>query len=560
MGLAPSSDLTPRPPPSRLRRRLAYIMLVRVVIFTLLLAGTVSVHLAWGTPEELGGPYVTVLFVFIAGLYLLNISYALLLRLVRDLRLLAAVQIGLDLLTSAALVHYTGSAESAFVLLFLLSPVAAAVTLGRRAGLVTAAAGTAFFVAVVLSGHAGWLPLVPGQALDPSAITRQNLVRSLLTNGSAMFAVAILAGYLAEQLRSADLHVEQQQAHIRDLAALNADVIRCLTSGLITVNADGTILGLNEAATDILALDGPTVTGRPLAKVVPELASLIAAGALVRRSELEVGCGNDLRVLGVSVSPLTDRFDQQTGWIINFQDLTTLRQLEQTMKRSEHLASLGRMAAAVAHEIRNPLASISGSLELLRSEPHLDTDSRTLMDIALREIERLDKLIADMLSYARPRSPQAEPLDLNREIHTLAGVIGELMSGEDVPRVVVRGNDEPLWVSADRDQLSGVLWNLVRNAWQAGERHEIEVLVRLRDEETVALAVRDHAKGIAPENLPRIFEPFFTTKPKGTGLGLATVQRVIQEHGGTIEVESTVGQGTTFTVLLPRVPAPAPSE
>ncbi len=541
-----------------LSRRLSLIMLVRVILYTLILGGTVVVNLAWGTPEELGGPYVTLFFVFIAGMFVLNIGYAILLRhLPRRLREQAVVQIVVDLAVSAVLVHFTGGADSAFVLFFLLSPIAAAVTLDRRAALVAALAGTVVLAAISLLGLYRVLPLLPGQSQAPWDLRPGTIGLSLLVNGAAMFAVALLAGYLAEQLRAASRRMEVQQAFIDDLAVLNTDIIRCLTSGLITVNQEGRILSLNRAAAEILGLGNHPAAGHRLGDLVPELAAL-AAGDELRRGEVPVERerGGPLR-LGVSVSRLTDHMGERRGSIISFQDLTALRDMEVRMARSEQLASLGRMAAGIAHEIRNPLASISGSLELLRSAQGLSGEEGRLMEIALREIERLNGLITDFLEYARPRAPSLELLDLGEEVSSLAGTIAGLMAGADAPAVKVVERERGLWVRADRDHLSGVLWNLVRNAREAGEVHQVDLAVGRQPDGQIFLAVSDRAEGVAPEHLPHIFEPFYTRKEKGTGLGLATVQRIVQEHGGTIDVSSTVGRGTTFTILLPAAPPPA---
>lgn len=548
-------------PRAILVRRLSYLMLLRVILFTLVLGGTVALYIFWGKPEELGGPYVSVLFVFIATIYVLNILYATLLRLTRHLAQLAGAQILIDLLTSAVLVHFTGSAESGFVLFFLLSPIAAAVVLSRRAALLTATAGAMLFTVTVLLGHRHLLPMLPGQTV--LAISTAALGRSLLINGGAMFAVAALAGYLSDLLRSADRRVEQQQADIADLAALHEDVVRCLTSGLLTIDAKERLLTINDAAREMLGLEGEPI-GSVLEEIAPELAALTQGSPETRREETHISrTGEATRYYGVSISALTDRQGRQIGRIVNFQDLTALRRMEQMIKRSEQLAALGRVAAGVAHELRNPLASISGSIELMSTEAALSTDTRKLMAIALREIERLDGLVNELLDYTRPKpEPLLRTIDLGRAIGTLVEDIGDLHAqDEPKPELKVRCADSGLWVQVDLDALRGVLWNLVRNAGEAGSP-TVTVTTRSRGD-AVELALRDQGAGIPSDELEHVFEPFYTTKSKGSGLGLATVHRTVQEHGGSIEVESAPGKGSCFTIVLPRVPAPtapAPAE
>jgi len=236
-------------------------MLVRVLVFTLILGSTVAVNLAWRTPERLGGPFITFLFIFIAGLYTLNIVYALLLRLMKRLDLLTYVQIACDLMVAAVLMNFTGGADSAYVLLFILSPIGAAITLGRRAALLTGLLGTAVLSITLALGYARLLPLLPGQARLPWEVSQGSMITTVVINGVAMLGVALLSGYLAEQLRTAAETMEEQQARIYDLAALNADIIRCLTTGLITVGQEGRIITANATAEEILGLPpGPLET------------------------------------------------------------------------------------------------------------------------------------------------------------------------------------------------------------------------------------------------------------------------------------------------------------
>jgi two-component system sensor histidine kinase PilS (NtrC family) len=251
------------------------------------------------------------------------------------------------------------------------------------------------------------------------------------------------------------------------------------------------------------------------------------------------------------VSPLRDVKNQVIGRVVNFQDLTELRRLEAQSRRSERLAMIGQLAAGIAHEIRNPLASISGSVELLRQGPSPSDDDRTLMAIVHREIQRLNVLIGDLLDYANPRPPQPVDFDLGVMVEeTLQVARGEQAFATVHMALAV---DRPLPLHADPAKLRQVLWNLLRNAADAAALGGGHVHVDARREvDATTIVVSDDGPGIPADQLTRIFDPFFTTKSKGTGLGLATCHAIIAEHGGHIDVASEPGKGTAMTISLPR--------
>jgi two-component system sensor histidine kinase PilS (NtrC family) len=325
---------------------------------------------------------------------------------------------------------------------------------------------------------------------------------------------------------------------------------------------EGAITSINEAACEILGISQPTALGRPLASRIPGLSSALEeAGPVgsVRRMEVDaILPEGSVRRLGVSATPLSDHTGQVIGRVIHFQDLTELRRMQIAVERSARLASIGRLAAGIAHEIRNPLASISGSVEVLRSLPGADNESRQLIDIAVREVERLDRLITDLLDYARPRTEERQTLDLGE----LASEIAKAFEQEKRKDITIVVKAEPgVAIEGASSQIRQILWNLIHNsadAMPSGGSVRISVA---REEKTGggqegALSVTDTGIGIPKEDLDRIFEPFFSRKAGGTGLGLATVARIVEDHRGTIDTISQVGRGTTFTLRFPIV-APA---
>ncbi|MES1165789.1 MAG: ATP-binding protein, partial [Verrucomicrobiota bacterium] len=284
----------------------------------------------------------------------------------------------------------------------------------------------------------------------------------------------------------------------------------------------------------------------------------------VRRAELcAARPDGSSRHLGVSAAPLSDHVGNLIGRVIHFQDLAELKRMELAVARAERLAGIGRLSAAIAHEIRNPLASISGSMEMLRDQPGTDPESRQLMDIAVREVDRLNALVTSLLDYARPRTE--EPRRVN-----LAEVLGEIVKAFDRERrdarqvIQVRLDtaanvDGEVEVEAAGGQLRQIAWNLLRNAAEAMPTGGTITVGLARESEWVVLKVADTGAGIPPGDVERIFEPFFSTKNGGTGLGLATVARIVDDHHGAIEVQSEPGQGTTFAVRLPKARGPSPA-
>ncbi|HWM87888.1 MAG TPA: ATP-binding protein, partial [Kofleriaceae bacterium] len=384
-----------------------------------------------------------------------------------------------------------------------------------------------------------------------------DLSRSLGLNLAAIVGVSILALNLATQLQRTSASLASERTAAADLLTLHSDIVRCLSSGLLTVDPWDMVLTVNLSACEILSTTPARAVGAPVEKLLPGLSAqmtgLGAKGAL-QRGELTVARPGQLDlVIGISVSPLADHGGRFLGRVVNFQDLTDLRKMEVSVKQAERLAVVGGLAAAVAHEIRNPLASISGSIELLGQMPQSDEDSRALMGIVTREIDRLNGLLTDLLDYANPRPLKAAPIDLAELVRDTVRVFGQDrgLAGVTVDtRMDDRADGVPY--HGDAAKLRQVLWNLIRNAAEAAAQGGGHVVVELRPgAHEVAVRVRDDGPGIPREHRERVFEPFFTTKSRGSGLGLATVINLVNDHRGTVQLESQPGRGTCLTVRLP---------
>jgi two-component system sensor histidine kinase PilS (NtrC family) len=539
--------------------KIQWLMLLRIAMITVLLGSTLLINVS--DADLFSDPGTLTILGLIVGTYAATIAYAVVLPRVRNHTGFAYLQLVGDVVTTLVLVLLTGGTESIFVFMFSLVVMNAAILLYRRGALILASVAAAVLCVLYLRSGFGWLG---GTLVQPGAASR-GLLLAATTNISALFLVALLAGYLSEQLRDAGRKLETASASLEDLRALNQHIITSIQSGVLSYALDGRVLFMNAAAERILGVSAERVVLGPIGALLGELgppqARARAAGerdAPLRWEQRYVRADGDERVLGMSRSPLMDSAGVHRGDILVFQDLTPLRQMEDQIRRTEKFAAIGKMAAGIAHEIRNPLASISGSIEMLQRAENLNQTDRRLMDIVMREIDRLNGLVTDFLRFARPRVGQLESVRLEPLLHEVVEVFGylgrESMSKRvDVDLLVGQG----LQVQADPQQLKQVFWNLLNNAADAlSEGGLVQLEARVvgasgAPDDGVEIRVVDHGPGIAPENIARIFDPFYTTKPRGTGLGLALVHRIIEEHGGHVRVESQLGLGATFIVWLP---------
>jgi two-component system sensor histidine kinase PilS (NtrC family) len=545
MRRAPASD-------AELARRIRWLMLVRTLVISLVLG--VSWWLSWVGAAVTSGTNL-LLSGIIAATYASTLVSALLLRGGADPQRLVWPQLGGDLAVTSILVYATGGAQSAFTFLFALSIVGAgALKYERGAGAVAiVSVGLMILVGLAARERALPIPMVPQVA--PWAQGGAEFARAVALDVAAIVAVGALSFVFGDQLKRTAASLATERRTVAELVGLHEDIVRSLTSGLITTDPEWRVLTTNQSAADILGVDPDGAVGRDLDELLPGVRERLAgvpASAAIRRADLTLPRDGARLVLGISVSPLVDQGGAVVGRVINFQDLTELRRMEREVQRAERMATVGQLAAGIAHEIRNPLASISGSVELLRAAPQLSGDDLALMEIVNREIDRLNGLITQLLEYASPRPRQVVDFDLGVMLDETVRVFQQDKTFADVEITMMREVDAVM-MAADPAKLRQVAWNLLRNGAEAavlGGRHVHVSLAA--DDRWAVLEIGDDGPGIAAEQVPRIFDPFFTTKKRGTGLGLATCQAIVTEHGGTIEVASEVGQGTRFSVRLPR--------
>lgn len=539
----------PAPPPSDQRRRVVRLLLLRTVVVSVVLA--LSLWLLLEGRDQFQPAAVWLQSGIIATTYLSSVIFGVLLRIGMAPRLVARPMWVVDLSVTSVFVYVTGGAASPYTFLYALSIVSAG-ALSYRRGAVTitlASLAAVTVVSVAAWKHVVGLPMAAN--VVPWDQTAGELARTLGIQLVALTGVGALAFIFGDQLQRGAETLATTRKAAADLLTLHQNIVRSLNAGLITIAPDGTVLTANQAASDILHRPVGTIVDRSVEESMPGLMAMLVEGE-PRRADLALG----EQILGVTVSPLRDLDDRVIGRIVNFTDLSELRRLEIHAQRAERLATVGQLAAGVAHEIRNPLASISGSIELLKAAPASE-DDKALMAIVHREVQRLNELIGDLLDYANPRPSQPVDFDLGvmvRETLQVARADQAFAAVELACDV-----DDPLPINADPAKLRQVLWNLVRNAADAaatGGKH-VRVEAR-RASDRVTITVGDDGPGIDADKLARIFDPFFTTKKQGTGLGLAQCHAIVAEHGGRIDVESLTSadqsapHGTKMVVTLPR--------
>jgi two-component system sensor histidine kinase PilS (NtrC family) len=540
------SPLGERPEGGGLYGKLVLLTGVRLAVGTALLGAT-----AWSTLRHDPFPRTVeaLLFTIVALIYSASLVGTFLLRTGQHLGWVAHGQIAADVVAATGLVYLTGGAESIFTILYPLAIVSGAIGLGRRGAALGAAASCTAFCVLAWSMQAG-IVVPAASELERAPLAPGKLAVVMAANLSAFMLVGGLSSLLAEQLQGARSQLLRSETRLEALEAIYSAVVRSIASGIITLGEDGRITYLNPAAEHLTGLPDRAARGRPLSTLLPELAGSISRPRERGRPEVRLRAHDGReRTLGYATAPLAGGVG---GQVILFQDLTDLRQMEEAVRRADRLAVVGGLAAGLAHEIRNPLASMCGSIEVLGASPGLDEEERQLMSVVRSEAERLEALVREFLSFAKPISPAFEALDGSRAVVETVELFRQEVAERGI-ELVARA-EEPVFVRADSGQLRQVLWNLLGNAADATPRGgRVEVRISRQAGEGI-LEVADTGHGIADEDLDQIFDPFFTTKERGTGLGLAIVHRIVEAHSGHLSVVSEVGKGTTFRVALPIAP------
>jgi len=536
-----------------MRRKLHWLLISRIAM-----AGALLAIVGLTERESNQRSFIPVLAAVAGATVLLSALYMALLRTRFSLRKQGYVQFFVDICIVTWLVYFTGDVESPFLALYLVIIFAACALLGRTGVTLLGALAAVLYVSVgvltisrVLPRAIGWAPYVDHELSWTQFMFSLNLV--------AIFGVGLLSSQLAGRIRRSETQLASATRDLADYRLFNDRIIESMRSGLVTTDLLGHITTFNRAAEEITGYRAGDVRGREIFAIFGDIEKQIEAGlesirTRTRLPRFDIGCktagGAELH-LGFSVAPLVDEAENSRGYVLTFQDLTEVMELEREVRRQERLAALGKMAAGLAHEIRNPLASMRGSVQVLASELSFSQDQSQLMQIVLRESDRLNRIVSDFLTYARPPKIERTVIELSS---LLSETIALLRNSPELrpDHVIIEDYpDKSVLYEGDPNQIRQIFWNLARNAIQAmPQGGELSVTLEAGLNRDVTIAFSDTGQGMSREQRERLFEPF-NSSSGGTGLGMAIVYQLVRDHHGRIVVESESGKGTRVAIKLP---------
>jgi two-component system, NtrC family, sensor histidine kinase PilS len=544
----------------QVERNTRWIVFSRLIVVSFFLGVTIfmQVRAMRRLPEEL----LWASYVLISAIYVFSIVCLVLPKLIRDFRLNIIIQSVSDVIFVAGIVAVTGGIDSVYSVLYSLVIIYSTLFMGRRGGLFIAALCSLSYVTLVNLDFSGIFEFLyeEGIALK-SDLSRGYILTRVITHVASFIGIALLTSFVVEQERKTKRQLAEKTSAFDRLDLLHRSIIESVDTGILAVNLEGHIRSFNRAAEEISGYTFSEVRNRSIEDVFPGASALINRAEsydrvrLRRRLEIVIRKkSGESMVLGLSESPLYER-GVKIGSILIFQNLTAVKEMERESEKNKQLAFVGQMAAGLAHELRTPLQSISGSIQILRRDLDLEPTDERLMQVILRAKDQMESLVKNFLLMARSNQGKKTETDVGRLVEE---VMESLAYGTEWnPRVEVHKSfHQGLLVVGDPAEIRQILWNLIINAMQAmpgGGTLGVTVSPDTLDDRmpAVRIEIADTGCGIDPDQLEKIWEPFYTTKERGSGLGLAIVRRIVETHGGVVEVMSDSLQGTRFSIRLP---------
>jgi two-component system, NtrC family, sensor histidine kinase PilS len=521
---------------------LAWLVKVRIIILTFLLG--IELAIAQLTPTA----FPLRLFVNTILLwYTISIFYVLLLAFWQEYRIQSLLQVVTDLVLVSLVVYATGGVDSSFNFLYPLVIIVACILLPRVWAYLTAALAFILYGTVL---ELTYFEVIPSYSTTHPGMKALQAI--IFVNLFGYLAVAYLAGLLATKLRQVDVKLKDTSGALENLQALHENIVQSITGGLITTGLDGHITLVNTAAQKLLERPEAELLGQPVHRLF--LDPLPQVGSDRPHAEVRWVAANGyrktLRVLG---SALVIPEGGTLGYVYTFDDLTEIRRLEREVRMQDRLAAVGRLAAAIAHEIRNPLTSIAGSVSLLSGIPNLADEQRQLLQIVTRESERLNGIITDFLAYSRGRQYQFKRVDLLPLLEDMLTLVENRLVVEQAGiRIERKYAASEAWAQADGDKIKQVFWNFCENAVRAMRDGGTLTVSVESTEDDWQINFADTGPGMSQQLIEKVFEPFQSQFEGGTGLGLAIVYQIVQAHEGKVWARSRLGHGAVFVLRLRR--------
>jgi two-component system sensor histidine kinase PilS (NtrC family) len=540
--------------------RLQLLMFLRVGLVSLLLGVAIIIQVR--ETKTYFGEILNAHYLLIALIYFLTFFYVVALNYIKNFSRFAYLQLLIDTIFITAIIYTTGGIESIFSLLYLLNIISGGIILHRRGGMIIAS-----FSSIL---YGGFLDLSYYELIKPMGYhltylqeyQSSEIFYRILVNVAAFYLVGLLSGFLSEQVLKGAAELKAKQKDIADLEILKENIIQSISSGLVALDEHGKVIAFNRGAERIFSVDSRDAIQGDINDIIPFIKPYLKVtnpNKFIQLSHKSID-GQQIDLL-LNISPLKDQDGSKKGEILVFQDTTHIREMEREVKRMEDLAMLGELSAGIAHEIRNPLASISGSIQVLNDSLSKKATriNKRLMEIILREVNRLNHLVNDFLQFARPQRIEIEEFDLNQLIMDTLYIFQNSQNWSQNLAVETKFFS-PLKINSDPQQLKQVFWNIFLNACEAMPKGGFVCVSTDKIKESngsgeyidsVRIKVEDNGPGIDTKVIVDMFKPFSTTKKGGSGLGLAIVKRIVEGLGGNVSGQNLAGGGMAVAITLP---------